>query len=204
MTIAAQSVSDFLGDLAAKTPAPGGGATACVAGALAAAQAEMVVAFSAGKKVLAEHQGMLAATGPRLSNLRRLLLVLAEEDAAAYAALVEIQQGAFVSSADGAETREERLRAAAARCIQIPLFALAACVEAQEIAARLKGKSNAHLASDLEIAAALAATAGRACAINVRVNLPLITDASARGGYERDLARELEQAARHGGAFAVS
>ena len=48
-SINSQSIDAFLETLASKTPAPGGGATACLAGALACAQAQMVVEYSLGK-----------------------------------------------------------------------------------------------------------------------------------------------------------
>lgn len=168
MTTGARPVSTFLADLAAKTPTPGGGATACVAGALAAAQAEMVVAYSLGKKNLAEHQEMLGHAQEELHRARNMLLELADEDGAAYGRLNALQK-----LPDG-DPGKAGLLEAAEQAALVPLSAMAVCASVYRLCGLLRGKSNAYLVSDLDIAQGLSATAALAAARNVEINLPAL------------------------------
>ncbi len=181
MPIAQHEFGALLATIAAKTPAPGGGATACSAGALAAAQAEMVVAYSIGKKDLAAHQETLTAARARLERGRAMLLELGDEDAQAYGLLNELQK-----LPPGDARREAEMPAAAAACVQIPLAALAVCAEMIRLMTELKPITNQHLRSDLVISAILAEAAARACACNVRVNLPTLGGDTARTATETD------------------
>ena len=78
------SISDFLSAAAAKQPTPGGGAVAALAGALAAAMAEMVLNYSVAKKDLLQFSESNKAALHELSTARQLLLDLLVEDQAAY------------------------------------------------------------------------------------------------------------------------
>lgn len=173
--IGTQTVSVFVDALASKTPAPGGGAAACVAGAVAAAQAEMVVAYSVGKQ--AEHDAALAAALEEFARLRGVLIELADEDAAAYGAYSALKK----SGAGEAE-----VSAAAARVLLAPRSALAACTAVCERVAALVGKTNRHLDSDLIVAASLAEGAAAACAASVRVNMPLAANETERSAIESE------------------
>ena len=160
------SIAAFLASLAAKTPTPGGGAVACMVGATAAAQAEMVVAYSLGKKNLAEQQPMLATAQAELSRARLMLLELADEDGRAYAAV-----NAMMKLPEG-DAGRSGLAAATEMAANVPLSAMAICVEVHKLCGKLRGKSNMHLVSDLDIAEKLAVAAAWCAGRNVEINLP--------------------------------
>jgi len=183
------TLGDLLDSLAAKTPAPGGGAAAATVAGVAAALATMVVNYSLGRKKQAEHQSLLAECAARLSRLRDDSLALARDDMEAYERLNTLQR---MDPAD-----PERLAgwtAAVDRAIDVPSRAVAAALETLRIAQSLAGRSNEWLRSDLAIAAVLAEAAAAAAAWNVRVNLPLLDDAARREAIERDLDRFLAEA----------
>src|SRR5947208_875693 len=85
-------LGEFLEQVGAKTPAPGGGAVASTVGALACALGRMVVAYSVQKKALAEHWGELERAGTVLARAGEIMLELAEEDAAAYGLVNELSR----------------------------------------------------------------------------------------------------------------
>lgn len=174
-SLAQQSMSALTEALAAKSPAPGGGAAACAAGAVAAGLAGMVAAYSLGKKRLSEHQAALEAARDHLARAATLLLRLGDEDAAAYEELNTLQK---LPAGDARRKAEEP--AAVLACIDIPRASLAACVDVLRVCESLVGVSNEHLRSDLAGAAALADGAARAAAWNVRINLPMHPDAQRR------------------------
>lgn len=175
-SFASLGVGAFLDQLAAKSPAPGGGAAACMAGATAAALAHMVVAYSVGKKNLAEHQPLLESAAAALQRARAMLLQLADEDAAAYALVNELQK-----LPEGDARRTAEWGGAVAAAVAAPRAAMAICMEVLRMTESLAGKSNAHLRSDLAIAAVLAEAAARSAWWNVRINLSLVADAGERG-----------------------
>lgn len=188
----ARPLGEFLERLAARTPTPGGGAVASVVGALATALGNMVLAYSAGKKSLAEHEPKLADAGARLGRAREVLLELAAEDEAAYALVNEL------SRLPEGHARRADLPAATLAATQVPLACMAACASVLALLDELPGITNKHLHSDLAIAAILAEAASRAAAWNVAVNLPGIADQAVRGAFTEQCERMLA------GAIAVT
>ncbi|MCA3005337.1 MAG: cyclodeaminase/cyclohydrolase family protein [Planctomycetaceae bacterium] len=188
--LATAPIGAFLDGLAAKTPTPGGGAVAALTGATAAALGQMVLAYSIGKKDLAEHQPALEADRGQLQRARGLFLALAEEDAAAYRLLNELQR----LPAEDARRKAEMGKAVEAS-IGAPMACLAAACDLLRLFEPLPPKTNKFLRSDLAIAAMLAETAARAAAENVKINLPLLTDDAQRAAKAAAVAEMLAGAA---------
>lgn len=176
----------LLDAIAAKSPVPGGGAVAAASGALAAALAGMVVSYSLGRKGLEAHQDHLAAVQRQLAAARRVLLDLADDDAAAFSAMTELRK-APPTTPDLDARRQEAVWAACA----VPLAALAACAELLALIQSLLGATNPNLRSDLTVAADLALGAARASRWNVEVNLPSLQDAPLRAKAQADMASML-------------
>ncbi len=173
-TFSSQSVTDFLAATAAKTPTPGGGAVASVVGALGAALAQMVVNYTVGKKQFAAYEPALQAALSKLQIASRLLLELAEEDAAAYGAVNEL------SRLPEGDPRRGELPAVQLASARVPLAVAAACTDILRLLETLAPITNKYLRSDLAIAAILADAAARAGRWNVLVNL------SALSPHDRD------------------
>src|SRR5271155_2132509 len=79
-----ETISAFLDQLAARVPAPGGGATAALHAAQSAALVAMVARYSNGVRYDAE---LMARICTEADMLRDQALTLAEEDAAAFGAV---------------------------------------------------------------------------------------------------------------------
>ncbi len=184
------TVSGFLEQLGAKTPAPGGGAAACMAGATAAALAGMVVAYSLGKKNLADHEEHLQQSAASLARARQMMLRLADEDAAAYALVNELQK-----LPEGDARRTTELPGAAVAAVSVPRAAMALSMDLLRLIESLCGRSNKYLRSDLAIAAVLAEAAARSAWWNVEVNLPLLMDESERARIAEEGERACAKAA---------
>lgn len=183
------SLEGFLAATAAKTPTPGGGAVASATAALAAALAQMVVAYSVGKKSLAPHEPLLREGLHKLERAREILMRLADEDAAAYGLVNELSR---LSESD--PRRAEEMPHAALAAIQIPMSVVAACVDLLRLFESLATTTNPMLRSDLAIAAILAEAAARASRWNIIVNLAGIP-AEDQGAISDTLATMLSSAA---------
>lgn len=173
MPFGERTIREFLTDLASRTPTPGGGAAAAVCGALGTAQAEMVVAYSIGKKSLAEHEPVLREAQKVLANAREVFLRLADEDAEAYAEVNRLQKLP-------PETPERaRLGEAIARSMLVPSMALAAAADVLGRLATLPPITNKALHSDLGIAAELVYAAGKASRWNIAACAAMQEDSQA-------------------------
>jgi len=143
-------LTSLLAEIAAATPAPGGGSTAAVTCALAAALVEM----SAGPP------------HPRAAALQARALELADEDLGSYARVLEAER----LPADDA-TRPERVRAALSAASDTPLAIAAVGCEVAELAAEVARGARVHVEGDAAAAALLAEAATRAAARLVELNL---------------------------------
>lgn len=179
--IESMSVRELLDELGAKTPAPGGGATASMSGGLAAALGSMVIAYSIGKKSLAQHAEALETASRRLVVARNLFLRLAQEDASAYDLYSELSK---LPPDDPRRIRE--LPGAIQRCVQAPRSVLAAAVDVARLLETLAPITNVHLHSDLGVAGVMCEAAARSAAWNIRVNLPLLGDVAQREAIQAE------------------
>jgi len=175
-----EPVRGFLDQLAARTPAPGGGGAAAVTGAMAAGLVAMAARFSARQLPEA---GELAEEADRL---RRRLAQLAEEDAQAYAAVLEALRGP--GEAGSGEQRETQWREALLGAAIVPLEIAEIGAQVALMAARLAETGNPNLRGDAVTGAVLAAASARSAACLENINVK-------RGGLEPDLSRRAARAA---------
>lgn len=155
MPLADQPLATLLAQIAAATPAPGGGSTAAVACALAAALVEM----SAGPP----HE--------RAAKLQARALELAEEDLSSYARVLDAER---LPAED--PTRLERVRAALSAASDTPLAIAAVGCEVAELGAEVARGARVHVEGDAAAAALLAEAATRAAARLVELNLAAMPD----------------------------
>ncbi|MBY0313517.1 MAG: cyclodeaminase/cyclohydrolase family protein [Phycisphaerales bacterium] len=183
------SVGTFLEEVGSKTPAPGGGAVASITGALAAALGRMVVAYSVGKKSLAEHQPALERAGQLLARTSDMLLELAREDALAYE-----HMNALMKLPENDERRVREWTSAVEAAVTAPRAVAGACADLLRLLESLAPITNRHLRSDLAIAAVLADAGARSGWWNVRVNLELIPEEARRLAIRNEMRQLLSEA----------
>jgi glutamate formiminotransferase/formiminotetrahydrofolate cyclodeaminase len=181
-----QPIDAFLNATAAKSPTPGGGSVAALAGALAAAMGEMVLNYSVGKKDLAPYQDELKHGLDELHRARQILLELMIEDQAAYAALTEVRK----LPPDDPQ-RSSKHDAAVLVCIRIPQSIGITAAAVLGICDRLAEKVNRYLLSDLAVCAELSMATIRSAAYSVRVNLPEVTDVTERSRFQQTVEKQV-------------
>lgn len=169
--IESQPVGSFLESLGAKVPTPGGGASAAITGATAAATAAMVVSYSLGKKSLAECEETNQNAMARLTRARLMFLQLGDEDAEGYGVLNAL----WKLDKDDPE-RVAKWDDAVQGAITPPRAMLALSLELLRLCARLVETTNKQLKSDLGIAGVLGEAAARSAAWSVRINIPLLPE----------------------------
>ncbi len=184
------TIGTFLDEVGSKVPAPGGGAVASVTGALSASLGRMVVAYSVGKKSLAEHQPALERAAVVLGRASEMLLQLAAEDAEAYATV-----NALMKLPEGDDRRKAEWDGAVEHAVNAPRAVVGACADLLRLLESLAPITNRHLRSDLAIAAILAEAGGKSGWWNVKVNLELVAEEARRVAIRNEMHRLLGEMA---------
>jgi glutamate formiminotransferase/formiminotetrahydrofolate cyclodeaminase len=187
-----QSLSGFVGDVAAPVPAPGGGSVAAHAGALGAALAQMVAGLTVGKKKYAAVDAEMRELALKAAGLVNTLSALVARDAAAYSMVTD----AYKLPSEGDEAASRRKAAIADALIgaaEVPLETARACAEVAALAATCATKGNTNAVSDAGVAALLADAACRGAVYNVRINVSSLEDRSRGDGLIAEANQLLAQ-----------
>ena len=156
-----QPLGGFLDLVASREPAPGGGASAAVTVALAAALSAMAARFSA------EHLAGADGLADRADGLRGEVVLLARADAVAYGRVLDAQR----APRDDEEARRRKIRQALTEAADVPLSIAGIGAEVAGIATRLAEEGNPNLRGDAVTAVALAGAGVRAAATLVEINV---------------------------------
>jgi formiminotetrahydrofolate cyclodeaminase len=170
-----QPIGDFLGQLSARLPAPGAGATAAIEAALSASLVAMVGRFTTDEQHAALVGEIVAAADAR----RDACLEAAAADQAAFSAVA----AAMKLPRDTDEERDRRqhaLGSAQLEAAQPPRAVIEAAVELVSLAERVLPVANRNLISDVAAATAAARAAAVTARLAVETNLPGIEDGDAR------------------------
>jgi formiminotetrahydrofolate cyclodeaminase len=188
------TISEFLDRLADRVPAPGGGASAALHAAQAAALLAMVARYSTGEKYAA-HQQVVEQIIRESDALRGRALTLAEQDAAAFTAVTEAYRLPRADEEQRA-ARSAAIARALAGAAQPPAEVITAALDAIELAETLLPIGNPSVITDVAAAAEAARAAATTARVNVEVNLAGMKDERGRGALLAGTARVDEIAAR--------
>ncbi|MBE3040165.1 MAG: cyclodeaminase/cyclohydrolase family protein, partial [Chloroflexi bacterium] len=170
--------ANFLDDLAAATPTPGGGSAAAHAGAMGAALVAMVARLTVGKKKYATVEAQMTEILNQAERLRRELTAAVDEDSAAFEGVL----ASFKLPKDTPEqekVRAEAIEKATLHAAQVPLTVAQKSVSVMALAERAVTLGNLNAISDGASAAAMARAALTSAGYNVRINLAGLADKAA-------------------------
>ncbi|MDD2702729.1 MAG: cyclodeaminase/cyclohydrolase family protein [Candidatus Omnitrophica bacterium] len=160
---ASKSLTDYLHDLAAKLPAPGGGSAAALSAALGASLISMVINFTIGKPKYARYERELKAALKKSEAARREFLHLADKDAVAY------------------KTKDMKAS------LDVPVRVCRLCADTAALCPVLVKKGNVNLASDAGAAAVLLESAFFSALFSVDINLKYRCDGESAVRLRKEL-----------------
>jgi glutamate formiminotransferase / formiminotetrahydrofolate cyclodeaminase len=169
---------NFLDDLAAATPTPGGGSAAAHAGAMGAALVAMVARLTLGKKKYAAVEAQMNEILNQAERLRCELTAAVDEDSAAFKGVM----AAFKLPKDTPEqeiVRAEEIESTNLRAAQVPLKVAQKSVSVMALAERAVALGNLNAISDGASASTMAHAALISAGYNVRINLMGLADKTA-------------------------
>jgi methenyltetrahydrofolate cyclohydrolase len=167
-----ETIASFLSRLAARSAAPGGGATGALHAAQAAALLAMVARFSDGPRHNADVVGRVRAAADGLVDEA---LELAEADSAAFAKVIAAYQLPKETEQEKA-ARSATIAQEMAGAARPPADLMAAAVRLAGLAEDLLPAANRNVIGDIAAAAAAIGAAAVTAQVNIEANLSVIKE----------------------------
>ncbi|MFJ9367855.1 cyclodeaminase/cyclohydrolase family protein [Nocardia sp. NPDC101769] len=168
-TFGDSTLRGYLGELAAKVPAPGGGAVAALHAAQGAALVAMVARYTTRAKD-AENRPVIDRIIEAADVARERSLALADADAAAFTAVGAAYKLPKESDAEQA-ARGEAITAALLQAARVPTAVVAEADEIVSLATELLPIGNPNVVTDIGAAADCARSAAASSQLNIAINV---------------------------------
>lgn len=165
----------YLDDAAGGDPTPGGGSVAALAGALGAAMASMVGAFTLSSKKCAENHAETEKMRQEIENIRAEITAQVQADVEGFT-LISAAYAMPKNTDEEKSARSERIKGACAEAMMPPLSTARALHRLALLLPRLAEIGNKNLITDTGVAALLCEAAYDCAVLNVRINLSSITN----------------------------
>jgi formiminotetrahydrofolate cyclodeaminase len=183
-----RSLENYLEDLAAKIPAPGGGSASALAGAEGVALLAMVLNFTIGKKGYEEFQERAKEVLEKIEQIMARMSALIDEDISAYEKLDSVFK--MPKNTEGEKSkRAGAMEAALKNAMGVPEEICRLVLAAAKFSPVILENGNVNLASDVGVGIELLAAAFMGARLNVEINLKSIKDA----GFSRNVREKLDE-----------
>ena len=192
MELVELTVREFMDELASSSPAPGGGSVAAVEAAYGASLLAMVCNLTLGRKKYADYQELAAETEKKAQNLKEILLLLVDEDTAAYN-LVSAAYKLPKETDEEKVYRKTRIQAGLKESCQPPLKVMNLSMQCLDLLKATWGYLNQSCMSDLYVAVASLKTGLNGAYANVLINLSGIEDQRYVTETKEKIGKEAEE-----------
>ncbi len=165
--------------LGSREPAPGGGSTAALAGALAASLTMMVVNLSVGKKSFeALDENIKTDVLKEFNNVKAIredLYSLVDEDTKAFNVFMDAMKLPKETEEEKTQ-RDKKLQEASVHALNIPLTTMEKCLSLLKNQKNIALYGNKNAVSDVGVGCLLALSGLKGALLNVNINLPGIKE----------------------------
>lgn len=188
MRTAEQTIEAFCTQLAAGTPAPGGGAAAAVAGAMGASLVAMVAGLTVGREKYAAVNDEMADLQEQGKQEMEAMLRLADEDQEAFN-LVMAGLALPKSTDEEKAARKEAVQAGYQAATLAPLRTMEHSISIMRAALAAATRGNPNALSDGYVGYLTASAAFEGALWNVAINLGSLKDETFKGEVLEKVAR---------------
>lgn len=168
-------LTEYLHDLAAKKPAPGGGSASALAGSLGASLLSMVANYTLGKEAYKAFEKDIERILKASEEIRYEFSALVDEDVEAYQTYFEAMK----------DKDRDKIESALKNATGVPIDICKLAFEGIKLSLELADKGNKSLASDVGVAAELFEASYKGAKMNIDINLKGLSD-----GHFIDLAKK--------------
>ena len=182
MKLAEMTVTQFADVLASDAPAPGGGSTAALAGALGAALTAMVCRLTEGRKKYEEYQNYVLEVKEKATALQARFIDVMDRDTEAFM-VISNAYGMPQATEEEKAARSAAIQAGLVKSTETPMEMMELSAETIALTESLLGKFNTASASDLGVGALTLRTAVQGAWLNVLINIGSLKDKELAESY---------------------
>ena len=179
MKLVEKSIIDFIDEVDSSSPAPGGGSVSALAGSLGVSLSRMVGHLTVNKKKFKGlDEGIQSEFMERfneLSSIKGELNILVDRDTEAFDYVMAAFKLPKVTDEEKT-ARKEAIEAATYKAIDVPMVIGELSYRGLELIEYFGRYGNKNAITDLGVSSLLLATALEGAILNVKINLPGITD----------------------------
>jgi formiminotetrahydrofolate cyclodeaminase len=188
--LADKTIREFNDLLASNEPAPGGGSTAALSGLLAASLTMMVANLSFGKRSFEElddeTKSVFKRDFERMGQIKETLMDLIDKDTEAFNAFMKAMKMPKETEKEK-NKRMEAMNAASLYALEIPLEVAKNCLAVLQHQSVIARYGNKNAISDIGVGILLACAGLDGAILNVRINLPGISDKAVKADAEKSI-----------------
>ena len=170
-----RTVSDFVKECSANSPAPGGGSVSALAGSMGAALTSMVAALTHEKKGYFDIKPTMDAVGERAQQILSRLSMLVDEDTNAFNTVMNAARLPS-GTKEEKQAKVEAVESANRYAVTVPLEVATLSFDIMGLAKQMVEKGNPNSVSDAGVANEVGYAAVRGAVLNVLINLAGMDD----------------------------
>ena len=182
MKLAEMTVTQFADVLASEAPAPGGGSTAALEGALGAALTAMVCRLTEGRKKYEEHQAFVLEVKEKATALQAQFIDVMDRDTEAFM-VISNAYGMPKATDEEKAARSAAIQAGLVKSTETPMEMMELAAQTIVLTESLLGRFNTASASDLGVGALSLRAAVQGAWLNVLINIGSLKDQELAESY---------------------
>ena len=191
------NLREFANELSVDSPAPGGGSTAALCGALSASLSSMVSNLTVGKKEYKNVQKDVKEIAVKAQSLKDEFLRAVDLDTIAFNKLMEAYR-LPKKTEEQKQERDQAVEEAVKEATMVPFGVLEKSIDALNLAREIALKGNKNSLSDAGVAGLTGQVAAEGAYYNIKINLPNLQDSEFKSKIKKQATSLKKKAVKLG------